>query len=172
MQGMIHIYTGDGKGKTTAAAGLAVRAAGRKKRVLFVQFLKDNSSGEAAPLRQIGVTVRGLTSAGFVWQLSDAEKQHILEAQNQMLQTVLRECSEGIWDMVIMDEIMAACQTKLADETMVDALIARKPDAMELVLTGRNAPQKWIEQAHYVTELIGRKHPYGQNIPAREGIEY
>lgn len=172
MQGMIHIYTGDGKGKTTAAVGLAVRAAGRKKRVLFVQFLKDNSSGEIAPLRQLGVTVRGLTDTKFVWLMTDAEKEQVQKAQNQMLQTVLDECSRGAWDMVILDEIMAACQTHLADETLVDALITCRPDTMELILTGRNALQKWVEQAHYVTEMKGQKHPYEQNIPAREGIEY
>lgn len=172
MTGLIHIYTGDGKGKTTAAVGLMIRAAGRKKRVLFVQFLKDNSSGEIAPLRQLGVTVRGVNDAKFVWQMTDIEKKQMLEIQNQMLQTVLDECSRGIWDMVILDEIMAACQTQLADERLVDALIAGKPDNMELVLTGRNAPQKWIEQAHYVTEMKGWKHPYEKNVPAREGIEY
>ncbi len=170
MQGKIHIYTGDGKGKTTAAVGLAVRAVGRNKRVALLQFLKDTSSGEIAPLRQLGVTVRGLADGcSFVWNMQDDEKQQVRAIQNQMLQTVLEEYQESQWDLIILDEIMAACQNQLADETLVDTLLASKPLSAELVLTGRQAPQKWIAQADYVTEMTCLKHPYE---PAREGIEY
>lgn len=173
MRGLIHIYTGDGKGKTTASVGLAVRAAGRGRRVLFVQFLKDNSSGEVASLRQLGVTVRGLSRQyGFVFQMDEPTKTLVTAEHNALLQTVLEECRQGLWDLVILDEIMASCQLAVADGALVDALLAQKPEALELVLTGRDAPQKWVEQAHYVTEMVARKHPYEQGIGAREGVEY
>lgn len=172
MAGLIHIYTGDGKGKTTASVGLAMRAKGRGKRVLFVQFLKDGNSGEIAMLRQTGVEVRGLEKVGFVWDMTDAEKQQTMEQQNQMLQAVVKECEQNLWDVVILDEIMAAVQTELLDEALADKLITGKPEALELVLTGRNAPQKWMDAAHYVTEMKAVKHPFDLNISAREGIEY
>lgn len=173
MDGLIHIYTGDGKGKTTAAVGLAVRAAGRGRRVLFVQFLKDNSSGEIPLLRQLGVTVRGLSrNYGFVFQMDEATKAQVTAEHNQLLQIVLEECQQGLWDLVILDEIMAACQLAVADAVLVDALLAQKPAAMELVLTGRDAPQNWVAQAHYVTEMVACKHPYECGISAREGVEF
>lgn len=173
MCGLIHIYTGDGKGKTTAAVGLAVRAAGRGRRVLFVQFLKDNSSGEIASLRKLGVTVRGLSkSYGFVFQMDAATRALVTAEHNALLQTVLEECRQGLWDLVILDEIMAACQLMVADAALVDELLAQRPQALELVLTGRDAPQKWLKQAHYVTEMVARRHPYEAGIAAREGVEY
>ena len=172
MAGLIHIYTGDGKGKTTAATGLSVRAKGRGKRVLFVQFLKDGNSGEVAMLRQMGIEVRGLEKVGFVWNMTEAEKQQTMELQNQMMQTVCNECEKELWDVVILDEIMAAMQTGLLDEALADKLITGKPENLELVLTGRSAPQKWMDIAHYVTEMKAVKHPFDVNISAREGIEY
>ena len=77
-----------------------------------------------------------------------------------------------MWDLIILDEIMAACQLMVADAALVDELLVQKPKALELVLTGRDAPQKWLEQAHYVTEMVARKHPYEAGIAAREGVEY
>lgn len=173
MNGLIHIYTGDGKGKTTAAVGLAVRSAGYGKRVLFVQFLKDGRSGEIVPLKQIGVTVRGLSKPyDFVFRLSASEKEQLAAEQNQLLQQVVKECLAEKWDLVVLDEIMAACQLQVADGTLVDFLLQNKPQQLELVLTGRDAPAQWQAQAHYVTEMVLHKHPYTQGIAAREGIEY
>lgn len=173
MSGLVHIYTGNGKGKTTAAVGLAVRAAGHGKRVLFVQLLKDNSSGELGPLRQLGITVRGLSKPyGFVRNMTQAERQQVAQEHNQLLRRAAMEAVQGQWDMLILDEIMAACASLLAQEALVDALLAKRPQGLELVLTGRHAPHKWLAQADYVTEMTLRKHPYQQGIGAREGIEY
>lgn len=173
MNALIHIYTGEGKGKTTAAAGLAVRAAGRGKRVLFLQFLKDNSSGEIFSLRRLDVTVRGLSKRyGFVNAMTEAEKAHVYAEHNQLLQQAIAECSLGIWDLLVLDEIMAACQLRMVERQAMEDFLSAKPDKLELVLTGRNAPQNWIERADYVTEMVMHKHPYQQGITAREGIEY
>ena len=173
MSGLVHIYTGNGKGKTTAAVGLAVRAAGRGKRVQFVQFLKDNSSGEIEPLRRLGITVRGLSKPyGFVRRMTQAEKQQAAQEHDQLLRTAMIEAEQDQWDLLVLDEIMAACHSQLAPEQFIDALLAKKPQALEVVLTGRDAPQKWLAQADYITEMTLRKHPYQQGIGAREGIEY
>jgi len=173
MRGLIHIYTGDGRGKTTAAVGLAVRAAGRGKHVLFVQLLKDNSSGEIMPLRKIGVTVRGLSKGyGFVRQMDAVARQQVRAEQDRLLQMILAEYTDACWDLVVVDELMAAQRAQLVDDALADALLARKPQSLELVLTGRAAPSKWLAQADYVTEMVAHKHPYQQGIAAREGIEY
>lgn len=170
---MVHIYTGDGKGKTTAAVGLAVRAAGRGKRVLFVQFLKDNTSGEVAPMQQIGITVRGLARHyDFVYRLKAAERQVLAEEQNRLLVQICQEVQQDLWDVVVLDEIIAACQLQVADEQMVDGLIQQRRDHLELILTGRDAPARWLAQADYITEMVLCRHPYQQGVEAREGIEY
>ena len=170
---MVHIYTGDGKGKTTAAVGLAVRAAGRGKRVLFVQFLKDNTSGEVAPMQQIGITVRGLAGHyDFVYRLKEAERQALAEEQNRLLVQICQEVQQDLWDVVVLDEILAACQLQVADEQLADRLIQQRHDHLELILTGRDAPDRWLAQADYVTEMVLRRHPYQQGVEAREGIEY
>ena len=170
---MVHIYTGDGKGKTTAAVGLAVRAAGRGKRVLFVQFLKDNTSGEVAPMQQIGITVRGLARHyDFVYRLKAAERQVLAEEQNRLLVQICQEVQQDLWDVVVLDEILAACQLQVADEQLADGLIQQRHDHLELILTGRDAPDRWLAQADYVTEMVLRRHPYQQGVEAREGIEY
>lgn len=173
MSGLVHIYTGEGKGKTTAAVGLAVRAAGRGQRVLLVQFLKDNSSGEIGPLRQLGIAVRGLSRPyGFVRNMSQADKQQVTAEHEQLLQTAIAEAKGGQWDLLVLDEIMAACNHNLAQRQLVEELLAEKPEELEVVLTGRGAPQSWLAKAQYVTEMTLRKHPYQQGIAAREGIEY
>lgn len=173
MSGLVHIYTGAGKGKTTAAVGLAVRAAGRGRRVLFVQFLKDNSSGEIGPLRRLGIVVRGLSRQyGFVRNLSEADKGQVAAEHDHLLRTAIAEAKSGRWDLLVLDEIMAACKHNLAQRQLVDGLLAEKPEHLEVVLTGRDAPQEWLAKAQYVTEMTLQKHPYQQGIAAREGIEY
>lgn len=173
MSGLIHIYTGEGKGKTTAATGLAVRAAGRGKRVLFMQFLKDNSSGELVSLRRLGVSVRGLSKPyGFVSAMSAEEKCQVLAEHNALLQQAIDENCAGSWEVVILDEIMAAYQLQMVNPELIEQFLSAKPEDLELVLTGRDAPQSWIALADYVTEMVMYKHPFQQGITAREGIEY
>lgn len=173
MRGLLHIYTGDGKGKTTAAIGVAVRAAGRGRRILMIQFLKDNRSGEIAQLRCLGITVRGLSKQyGFTSTMDKVSKLQVVAEHNQLLQQAITECRAGEWDLLILDEIMAAKQLQMVEPEQIEAFIAHKPKELELVLTGRNAPQNWVEIADYVTEMKLHKHPYQQGIAAREGIEY
>jgi len=172
--GLRHLYTGDGKGKTTAALGLALRAAGCGLRVVLVQFLKGRDTGELHALDQLpNVSILRLhRDFGFVHTASEQDKQAMMQLHNEMLAEARRLVLEGLCDLLILDEICAAYQHGVLDMAMADELVLRKPQAMELVLTGRNAPVSWVDAADYVTEMVMRKHPYTRGIAARRGIEF
>ena len=169
--GCIHIYTGDGKGKTTAAMGLAVRAAGWGKRVLVIQFLKGGPTGELAALEALEIPVRrNRREYGFFSTLSEAERKALIAEQNQMLNSV--SDALGQYDLIVLDELICAYNLGAVDRDLADALVAGGPYETELVLTGRDAPQSWIEKADYVTEMGCVKHPYDRGAEARQGIEF
>ncbi len=167
---MIHIYCGDGKGKTTAAIGLAARMAGYKKRVLFMQFLKGSYTGELETLGDIkNITVaRCDRNYGFFKSMSDADRENITRRHNENLRYALDNAAD--FDMIVLDEIFAACEYNLADMKMV-AEIAEKYTG-ELVMTGRNEKKLFFDKADYISEIKKIKHPYDSGAPAREGIEY
>ncbi|MHC6202051.1 cob(I)yrinic acid a,c-diamide adenosyltransferase [Breznakiellaceae bacterium SP9] len=167
---MIHIYTGDGKGKTTAAMGLAIRAAGRGKRVVIVQFMKGRDTGELYSLCRIPeITVlRFEENYGFFSTASAENRQKMFHANNRNLKQALQTPC----DMLVLDEVFSAYALEALDRSLVDALVRDTPENPELVLTGRDPPEHIIAAADYVSELHKVKHPYEKGIKAREGIEY
>ena len=169
---MIHIYCGDGKGKTTAAVGLSVRAAGAGKRVVFAQFFKSGESSEIGSLRQLEniVTLHcGAVRKRFA-RMTDAEKAQAGEAHRAFFREIV-EAAKGA-DLVVFDEILSALRRGTVPEEMVLAFLKEKPEALEVVLTGRGPTEALLEAADYVTEMRKVKHPFDQGIAAREGIEF
>ena len=168
-KGLIQVYTGDGKGKTTAALGLALRATGQGLRVLFIQFIKGRLSGEHRFVNQYHPfeLVKLNQSDSFSQSretLESAVRESVAYAEKALL--------SGKYDLVILDEIFVALNLGLVTLENILELIDKKPEAMELVLTGRSAPQEIIQRADLVTEMRAIKHPFQQGIVARPGIEY
>ena len=168
-KGLMHLYCGDGKGKTTAAMGLALRALGQGMQVVVVQFLKNGTSGELEPLRNLGATVfSGKPGAKFTFQMNAEEKAQATEENNARLVEALQQPC----DLLILDEICAARNSGMLDEALAKQAVLERPQHREVVLTGRN-PEAWmVEAADYITEMQPRRHPYEQGIPARKGIEF
>lgn len=167
--GLVHLYCGDGKGKTTAAMGLALRALGAGHSVTILQFLKDGSSAELAPLRTLGARVlAGQTGSRFVFQMTEAERAQTRQYQSELLRTVLADPC----DLLILDEACAAWQLDMVDRDLLQKAVLGRPAGREVVLTGRD-PAPWMRQAaDYCTEMCARRHPYDRGVPARPGIEY
>ncbi|MDR2109281.1 MAG: cob(I)yrinic acid a,c-diamide adenosyltransferase [Coriobacteriales bacterium] len=171
--GLIHIYRGDGKGKTTAAVGLACRALTHGLPVLFAQFLKSEATGEAAALERLGARVfRGRGSFGFVYQMDDEQRVACAAAQGQLLAEVDERMSVCAPGLVVLDEVLDAAFLQMIDEEGLRGLIDRRPPGCELVCTGHLA-LPWLEQrADYITEMRKHRHPYQSGVSARAGIEY
>ena len=165
---MLHIYYGDGKGKTTAAMGLALRALGHAKHVTILQFLKDGSSGEIALLRRCGADVHACPNAKFTWLMTDAEKTEARAHNNAALRTALA----APLDLLVLDEACASCRTGLVDESLLQQAAALAGQGREVVFTGRNPAAWMLEQADYATEMHAEKHPYSKGVAAREGVEF
>lgn len=172
--GLIHIYCGDGKGKTTAAVGLAVRAAGSGMKVHFVQFLKGSPTSEIAVLEKIeNITIRRCDrDYGFTFAMSDDDKAAITACHNRMLAEALELMQSSGADMVVLDEFNAAYSCGLLDKELADSIVLEKPADTELILTGRDPQPKFVEAADYVSEILAVKHPYSHGIEARKGVEY
>ena len=172
MQGLIHIYCGDGKGKTTAAVGLAVRAAGAGKQVIFTQFFKDGSSSEIQCLNRLEhiTTIHCKTPHGLFFRMNDAQKMQAATDYSQLLQHALDAAKSA--DLLILDEIISACNHKTVQEQIIVDFLRQKPENLEVVLTGRNPSEQLLQLADYVTEMRKIKHPFEQGIAARKGIEF
>ena len=171
-KGLIHLYSGDGKGKTTAAVGLSVRAAGRGFKVVFAQFLKSMETGEILPLQDIGVTVlRGNLPRGFTWELTEPQKEMLISEHNKLFEKAVSLCGDGEDTLLVLDEIVGACAGGYLNREAVLRFLGGKPPALEVVLTGRNPAPELIELADYVTEMRKLKHPMDEGITARVGIE-
>lgn len=165
---MLHLYWGNGKGKTTAAMGLALRALGHGRRVVIVQFLKDGTSGEIAPLRAAGAAVYACPNAKFTWLMDEADKAAAREASARALGQALAEP----FDLLVLDEACAALKSGILDEALLRRAVAFAKNGREVVLTGRD-PAPWLQDAaDYSTEMRAHKHPYADGIAAREGVEY
>lgn len=171
---MIHIYTGNGKGKSTAAAGLAVRAAGAGMRVCFIQLLKNGTSSEIAMLKKLGIMVRCAESCNkFTFAMTDEERSELTEEHNSLLSDAERLLRSKTVDLLVLDEFMAAYNGELLDRDLAEMVVKAAAEAeRELVLTGRNVPEKFVEMADYVTVMEAKKHPYEKGVTARKGIEY
>ncbi|HEY6873530.1 MAG TPA: cob(I)yrinic acid a,c-diamide adenosyltransferase [Geobacteraceae bacterium] len=171
-QGQIQVYTGNGKGKTTAALGLALRAAGRELMVCMIQFMKGGGPyGEhlAAPRLAPYLTIVQTGREG--WVNRENPDPEDVRLAHEALTMAERALTEGRYDLVILDEINGAVSFGLIGVDEVIALLARKPVAVEVVLTGRNAHERVIEAADLVTEMREIKHYYKAGVPARIGIE-
>ena len=174
-RGLIHFYYGDGKGKTTAALGLAIRAAGCGNSVVIVQFLKDWKCGELSSLGFLpDVTVfRGKSSGGvFFHELSDVEKVATKTIHDANLNKALDLQKNGRCDLLVLDEAVDAYQLGALDSALFEGLINNKPEALELVVTGHSPDTRVLDRADYVTEMVKRKHPYDKGVAARKGIEF
>ncbi|MHA2226623.1 MAG: cob(I)yrinic acid a,c-diamide adenosyltransferase [Candidatus Hodarchaeales archaeon] len=170
--GLIHVITGDGKGKTTSALGLALRAAGHSYNTLIIQFMKKGwDYGELKILDTIPqITIIQYGTPEFVDRA--ALKKIDLDEARAALARARKAILEERWDILILDEINVAIDFNLISETDILDLIKQKPSNLELVLTGRNASNNIIDRADYHTEIHERKHPYQKNILARKGVEY
>lgn len=171
--GLVHIYTGDGKGKTTAAIGQLVRAAGAGWRGLYCQFLKGRDTSELEPLRKLGVDIlRTGEVLRFVWEMSDDEKKECVKSHQLCYNKMKTAVLAGEYDLVVLDEVMAAMELGFLEEEEIESLLRERPAGTEMILTGRNAPEGLIALADYVSEIRAVRHPYERGIAARRGIEY
>lgn len=174
-KGLIHIYTGDGKGKTTAAIGLGLRAYGRGLKVLVLPFLKGRKSGEWIAIKKLGPEFHvypGTKIKKFTWEMTPEEYQKSIEDQKKQLGFARAELLLGSWDVVILDEVISAVNIKMLPLEDVVDLVKNKPDNVELIMTGRNAPPELVALADYVSLISEVKHPYTKGIKARKGIEF
>ena len=175
-EGLTLVFTGDGKGKTTAAIGLTVRAAGNRMRVFFLQFIKGQwKSGEREILRGVPGVDLEVTGRGFtIESLRDPRipmEDHAAAAAHGW-QVARRIVQEGEYDMVVLDELLGAIKAGLVPLDEVVELVRTKPAELHLVLTGRDAPQELIEVADLVSEVQPIKHPFERGIKAQRGIEF
>lgn len=171
--GLLHIYCGDGKGKTTACIGLAVRAAGRGFKVLFVQFLKSRTTGElkSFELFENIEVMRGKETTKFTFQMNAEEKQVVLHEHEELFSLVLDKLNNEKIDLLVLDEVIGACNARVFSIERLIAFLQGKPAGLEVVLSGRNPRKELIELADYVSEVKMIKHPLKKGIPARDGIE-
>jgi len=175
VKGQTHIYFGDGKGKTTAALGLALRAAGCDKNVVIVHFLKDWNCGELSSLERLSkVTVfRGKSSGGtFIRDMSEEEIAATKAIHDQNLKKAIELQENGLCDLLVLDEAIDAYQLGVLDTELFEGLLYNKPAPLELVITGHSPKAELLEAADYVTEMVKRKHPYDLGVPARRGVEF
>lgn len=171
--GLKHIYTGNGKGKTTAAIGAAIRAIGQNKRVIFAQFMKGRKSGE----RRILADMPGITTYfipedfGFYFRMTEEDKRAITRWHNSFLNKIEEAIREDACDMVIMDEVVYAYAYGLMDVEQFQRIYFGK-SRVELILTGRTQDEALLQEADYITEMQAVRHPYEKGVTARKGIEY
>ena len=172
MKGLIQVYTGNGKGKSTAAFGLALRASGRGLKTIIIQFMKQgNTYGEHFAIAKIeNIEIVSFGKSKFV-NFKNPSKEDI-ELVNEAFEFSKKTINSGKYDIVILDEINIALNFKLLEIEKVIDLLKNRPENLEVVLTGRLAPQELIDLADLVSEIVEIKHPYQKGIGAREGIEY
>lgn len=164
---MIQVYIGEGKGKTTASIGLSIRAAGHGFNVLFMQFLKDDSSGEISVLRSIsGIEVIHCpVNYGFTFQMTEDQKKETTLEYDKMLDKAI----EADVFLIVLDEAIHALNAGLINQEKLERLLHKN---CEIVLTGRNAPEWLTDRADYVSDIQKIKHPYDKRVQARVGIEF
>ena len=189
MRGLIHIYCGDGKGKTTAALGLALRAVGRGKRVVIARFLKNDDSGEIGPLSRLGgvTLIPCRRSFGFTWNMTPEERAEAAAYYGGLLEEAWKlacpkeACGRnagGGWpdgliradtdqpaasggaDLLILDEALGACSQGMISEKRLLELLDERPEELEVVLTGRNPSEALLARGDYVTRMEAVRHPY------------
>ena len=173
-EGYVQVYTGNGKGKTTAAMGLAFRAAGDGMEVKVVQLLKSWKTGELESAKRFDnlEILRFEKVKGFTWELNEEELAQLKSEVRVGFDFVKGLVENRGCDILILDEVMASISGGFIGEDEIVELIEKKPKDMELILTGRNVPEKIMEKADLITEMREIKHYYKKGVPAREGIEF
>lgn len=177
-KGLIQIYTGSGRGKTTAAFGLALRAVGQGLSVCILQFMKptDFETGEMRAGKKLapGLTVKQFGDS-LVWgrgKPKRATDEAMKKVTKEALEFAQKVFQESAYDVVVLDEILTAVHVNLLTLQDLQTLLSQKPASLEVVLTGRETPQELIEDADLVTEMVEVKHPFKKGMGARRGIEY
>ena len=172
--GLIHVYYGYGKGKTTAALGLSARAAGSGKKVVIVQFLKNTNTSELNALAKIDniTLLRGTAAKSFVRDMTPEQISETKVIQNGNLRKALATVARGECDLLILDEALDAYQLGLLEAELFPSIVFDKPPALELVITGHKPDKQILDAADYVTEMRKVKHPYDRGVMGRKGIEF
>jgi cob(I)alamin adenosyltransferase len=172
-KGLVTIFTGDGKGKTTAAIGTAVRAAGYGLRVFIVFFLKGKmfSQGEALALERLpNIETASFGASGWI-KKGVADPEAFFQAR-KALEAAGKAIAGGHYDLVIMDEVNGAVDFGLIPVADVIEMVSARPDSVDVILTGRHADSRVIEMADVVTEMVNVKHAFDNGVKARRGIDY
>ncbi|ADL51954.1 cob(I)yrinic acid a,c-diamide adenosyltransferase [Clostridium cellulovorans] len=169
----VHIYCGDGKGKTTAAMGLCIRAAGSGKKVVIYQFLKNNTTSEIDSLNRIpNITrIEGKDKMKFTFTMTEEEKEELKNYYNEKFKEIVDFVQKTNAELLFLDEIIYAILNNVFEEENLIEFLNKKPKTLEVVLTGRNPSEELIELADYVSEIKKIKHPFEKGIPSRKGIE-
>lgn len=170
---MIHAYIGDGKGKTTAATGLAVRYAGCGKKVEIVQFLKDGTSSECKLLKNVFINITSFMKpdSKFFWEMNEEEKCVLKEEMQQAFRYAEKLAGNDI-DMIVLDEVCGAVENGLVDRYELIEFLKTYGTEKEIVITGRKVCDEIIELSDYVSEIKKIKHPFDKGMDAKKGIEY
>ncbi len=171
----LHLYYGEGKGKTTAAMGLALRALGHGRKVLIAQFMKTGTSGELAALRQVpGARVEVLSPVrGFFSRMSEGEQARTIREQTRQARDLADEINREQPDMIVLDELAVAWARGAVEDAAAEALVRAALAAGETVVTGRDAPAWLLARADYVSQIASQRHPYQtEGLRAREGVEW
>jgi cob(I)alamin adenosyltransferase len=172
--GLIHVYCGEGKGKTTAAVGLITRACGHGFRVLLVQFLKSGQSGELKTLSKMENVqiLAGQVTSKFSIAMNEEEKRKTRDLHLNYFRTACRRVTQESIDVLVLDEVLGAIESGLMDEGELVDFLRHKPLDLEVVLTGRQASEEIFALADYISRIECVRHPYQHGILARRGIEY
>lgn len=167
MTDILHIYHGNGKGKTTAATGIAIRAAGAELKVIFIQFLKNGTSSEINILKQINNIEYFCCDEcrKFTFQMSDKEKALVTSGNNELIEKAFSSDA----DVIILDEFLDAYNLNMIDSDSEKYILNSD---REIILTGRNPAEIFLDHADYISEIISVRHPYEKGIKARKGIEF
>nr|WP_207733787.1 cob(I)yrinic acid a,c-diamide adenosyltransferase [Clostridium sp. 1001275B_160808_H3] len=174
-KGLVQVYTGDGKGKTTAAIGQGMRAYGNGLKIYMLQFLKGGPTGELKTIDELGESFklfRFEKPRDFVWNLNEAEKEELKLEIREGYKFILDTIKENKCDVLIIDEIMGVLHNKFLTVEEVIYIIDNKPKTMELILTGRDIPEEILKKSDLVTEMKCIKHYFEDGVEARKGIEY
>ena len=171
--GLIHLYCGDGKGKTTCAMGLALRMLGAGGRVVIAQFLKEGDSSELKSLSQLpGVRIfSGKPVPGFTFSMTPEQKEQLRQHHTQRLTEMIRLCRTEQPDLLVLDEAVASMNLGFLDRELLLDFLRHKPTSLEVALTGRDPSQELLALCDYISEIHCLRHPYEKGIAAREGIE-
>lgn len=171
--GCVHIYCGNGKGKTTCGMGLCVRAAGYGYRVLIYQFMKDNTTSERKAMEKIpGITfVPGLKEEKFSFQMTQEEKEARKRFYKEKFREVTEKAEKENYDVLFLDEVIYTIRAGLFEEQILVEWLKQKPEHLEVILTGQDPGEELLLCADYVSELKKIRHPFDRGLGARDGIE-